>query len=204
VLDLCLKGTNLDYEIVHRAVILRKDKKKELEKEFSVVLPVEQPQKKNLKGKVIDAKGEPVPGTTVVVTGTTIGTITDGDGNFTLDVPLDTRILSFSFVGYKNQDITIGNKTSFSIILEEQTVGLEEVIAVGYGTQKKASVVGAISQTTSQELVRASKGANLADGIQGLMPGVIVMQNSSARGGSRIGEGGDATKILIRGLSTWN
>ena len=194
ILTKCLAGTGLTFEIVNKAVII-KEKDKPIHGITTVVL--EQPRKKQLEGKVTDAKGDPIPGTTVIVKGTTIGTITNGDGEFVLNVPLDSKILSFSFVGYKSQEIPIGNKTTFNIVLEEMTVGLEEVVAVGYGTQKKASVVGAIATTTGKELERVGGVTNLTQALTGQLPGLTTIQTT--------GQPGNADpKIYIRGQSTWN
>ncbi|MFA5329440.1 MAG: TonB-dependent receptor [Prolixibacteraceae bacterium] len=157
----------------------------------------EQPQKKQLKGKVIDDKGGPVPGATVLVKGSSIGTITDGDGNFNLDVPLDTKTLVFSFVGMKPQELPIDNETIFNVVLAEQTVGLEEVVAVGYGVQKKASVVGSIVTTTDKELKRTANTTNLGLALVGNLPGVTSIQTSYQPGNSD-------PKIVIRGQSSWN
>ncbi len=139
VLDQCLQGTNLTYEIVHQAIII---KSLPASKKNISVIPAEQPQKKGIKGSVTDGKGLPIPGAAIIIKGTTIGTVTDPDGNFTLQIPLDAKILSFSFVGYETQEVPVGNKTSFTVVLEEQTVGLEEVVAVGYGVQKKETLTG--------------------------------------------------------------
>ncbi|MCL4481734.1 MAG: carboxypeptidase-like regulatory domain-containing protein, partial [Bacteroidetes bacterium] len=194
ILTKCLAGTGLTFEIVNKAVII-KEKDKPIHGITTVVL--EQPRKKQLEGKVTDAKGDPIPGTTVIVKGTTIGTITNGDGEFVLNVPLDSKILSFSFVGYKSQEIPIGNKTTFNIVLEEMTVGLEEVVAVGYGVQKKASVVGAITTTTGKELERVGGVTNLTQALTGQLPGLTTIQTT--------GQPGNADpKIYIRGQSTWN
>jgi len=157
----------------------------------------EQPQKKQLKGKVTDSKGGPIPGTTVLVKGTTIGTITDGDGNFTLNVPLDAKILAISFVGMKDQEIPIGSKTSFPIILQEETVGLEDVVVVGYGIQKKVSVTGSVSSIPVAQL-KQSKVASLANALAGRLPGLTSIQS----GGGQPGR--DDATMYLRGAATTN
>ncbi|MCK9641181.1 MAG: TonB-dependent receptor [Prolixibacteraceae bacterium] len=194
-LDQCLKGTNLDYEIVHKAVILKKGKEPGVE---SLDVPaLQQPQKKQLKGKVTDSKGGPIPGTTVLVKGTTIGTITDGDGNFTLDVPLDAKILAISFVGMKTQEIIIGGKTTINLVMQEETVDLDEVVAVGYGVQKKVSVTGAVASIQTKELTQSSS-ASLANALAGRLPGLTSIQS----GGGRPGR--DDATMYLRGASTTN
>jgi len=161
-------------------------------------------QTKNITGIVRDDTNEPLPGVTVVVLGTTIGTITDVDGNYSIKAS-PTNKLNFSFIGMESQIITVGDQTRIDVILSTTVQKVDEVVVVGYGTQKKASVVGAITQTTNTDIVRSTKGADLVNGISGLMPGVIVIQSSGARGGSLMGsENDDNSDILIRGLSTWN
>lgn len=201
VLELLFKDADVSYRIDDRQIFLyKKDDLQQIEKlkqNNQLQAPIEQPQKKQLKGKVTDSKGEVVPGAAVVVKGSTIGTITNFDGDFTLEVPLDAKVLAISFVGYKTQEFPIGNKTSFSVVLEEQTVGLEEVVAVGYGTQKKASVVGAITTAKGEDLQRTGGVPNLAMALTGNLPGVTTIQVSSQ-------PGQNDPKIYIRGQSTWN
>lgn len=173
-----------------------KDDIRQLEKLKSEV-EQQQPQKKELKGKVTDAKGDPLPGSTVLVKGTLVGTITDVDGNFTLQAPVDAKVLEVSFMGYKPQEITVGNKTNFNIFLEEMTVNLEEMVVIGYGVQKKASVVGAITSTTSQELQRSGGVSNIGQALTGKLPGVTIIQTTGQ-------PGMEDPKIYIRGQGTWN
>jgi len=161
-------------------------------------------QTKTITGIVSDDTNEPLPGVTVVVVGTTIGTITDVDGNYSIKAS-PTDKLNFSFIGMESQIITVGDQTKIDIKLNPTVQKIDEVVVVGYGIQKKESVVGAITQTTNTDIVRSTKGADIVNGISGLMPGVIVIQSSGARGGSLIGtESEDNSDILIRGLSTWN
>ncbi|HOI49736.1 MAG TPA: SusC/RagA family TonB-linked outer membrane protein, partial [Prolixibacteraceae bacterium] len=126
----------------------------------------------------------------------TIGTITDFDGNFNLVIPADSKFLTVSFVGLKTQEITIGSQTNFMISLSEETVGLEEVVVVGYGTQKKESVVGAITQVDNQSLVRSGT-QNVTNAITGKLSGVLTIQQTGE-------PGSDNSEIIIRGLSSWN
>ena len=153
---------------------------------------------KTLTGKVTDNNGEPLPGVTVIVKGTTVGTVTNFDGEFSVAVPADAKILVFSFVGFKSQEYPIAGQTVFNITLAEETVGLEEVVVVGYGEQKRESVVGAITQTTGEDLqARAAGIANVEEALQGNLPGVTTIQGSGVPGRS-------AMQIYIRGQSSWN
>lgn len=153
-------------------------------------------QQKKITGKVSDVAGVPIPGATVVATGTTIGTTTDIDGNFSLSIPSGTKTLLVSFVGMVAKEVTIGNATSFRVALAESTIGVEEVVIVGYGTQKKESVVGAITQVNNQSLMRSGT-SNVTNAITGKLSGVLTIQQTGEPGASN-------SEIVIRGLSSWN
>lgn len=123
---------------------------------------------KRITGKVIDNTGEPVIGASVTVKGTTNGTITDMDGNFTLDNASGTLVVSF--IGYSPVEVNIGGKTSFTVTLREDDELLDEVVVVGYGVQKKASLTSAISQVRGEE-VFANRGiTNATTALQGEVP----------------------------------
>ena len=202
VLDLLFQGIDVSYRIDDRQVFLYKmDGFKKLEATMAE-MEVEQPAKKTISGKITDVKGDPVPGTAVLVKGTTIGVLADSDGNFTLDVPLDSKTLLISFVGMRPQEIPIGTKTNFPVVLEELTVGVDEVVVVGYGVQKKESIVGSIVQTTNEELKRSGNVTDLKQALTGQLPGVTTITSSGEPGGTGTGE--SATSIFIRGRNTWN
>ncbi len=150
-------------------------------------------QQKAIKGTVVDATGEPLIGVNVSVKGTTIGTITDVDGNYTLDVPAD-GIMVFSFIGYKTIEIPVGNQSVINQILNEDTQNIDEVVVVGYGVQKKVTVTGAVASLKGEEL-KASPTTNLTNGMVGRMPGVIGFQRSDEPGGG-------GTTIRIRGTNS--
>lgn len=137
-------------------------------------------QGKQVNGVVNDAFG-PVIGASVVEKGTTNGVITDLDGNFKLTVSSESVILQISYVGYQTQEIAVAGKTSFNIQMKEDSEMLEEVVVVGYGAQKKESVVGAISQVSNKELL-SSPAANVSQAIAGKISGVITSQTSGAPG----------------------
>lgn len=151
-------------------------------------------QTKQIKGVVLDANGESVIGASVVEKGTTNGIITDLDGNFQLTVG-ENAVLQISFVGYKSQEINTAGKQTFTITLQEDSEVLEEVVVVGYGVQKKESVVGAISQVTSKDLLE-TPAANVSQAIVGKIPGVITSQASGM-------PGDDDVSIYIRGRATF-
>lgn len=146
-------------------------------------------------GKVVDATGETVIGASVLEIGTKNGTTTDLDGNFKLKVTSANPALKISFVGYMEQSIIIGNRSSIKVVMKDNTKELGEVVVVGYGQQKKESVVGAIGQLTSKELLKSPVG-NLSQALAGKIPGVITTQSSGA-------PGFDDTKIYIRGRASF-
>ena len=162
----------------------------------------EQQQQREITGNVTDQQGLPLPGVTVIVKGTSIGTVTNMDGDFSLRVPADAEALQFSFVGMRTQEIALAGRTSFSIIMEEETIGLEEVVAVGYGVQKKESIVGSIGQASNEELRRSGNSSDLTESLVGQIPGMVALTSSGEPGGILTGE--SATNIYIRGQNTWN
>lgn len=149
---------------------------------------------KQVSGVVTDGTGETVIGASVLEKGTTNGTITDLDGRFILTVS-ENAVLQISYVGYTTQEVPVQGKTTFSITLKEDSEMLEEVVVVGYGAQKKESVVGAISQVSNKELLQ-SPAANVSQAISGKIAGVITSQTSGA-------PGSDDTQIYIRGRATF-
>lgn len=147
------------------------------------------------KGLVKDATGESVIGASVVVKGTTNGTITDFDGNFSLDGIKKGDVIVISYVGYQTQEIK-WNGSPLNVILEEDSKTLSEVVVVGYGTQKKANLSGSVAMVDSKELENRPI-QNVSSGLQGLMPGVAITGTNGA-------PGQDAGKIRVRGIGTLN
>ncbi len=148
-----------------------------------------------ITGIVNDDKGNPVPNVSVVVKGTTAGATTDINGTFSINVPNSKSILVISDVGYKTQEVTVGNRTSVSISLVPNVNSLNEVVVVGYGTQKKVTVTGAVSQVSGSELEKTPT-VNLSNSLAGRLPGISATQSS--------GEPGyDGSNIRIRGTNTY-
>lgn len=150
-------------------------------------------QQKSIKGSVVDTSGEPLIGVNVSVKGTTIGVITDLDGKFSLEMP-SKGTLVFSYIGYQTQEVAAGSQASIHVILKEDTQKLDEVVVVGYGTQKKVTVTGSVASVSGEEL-KASPTTNLSNGMVGRMPGVIGFQKSDEPGGG-------GTTIRVRGTNS--
>ncbi|RIH67018.1 SusC/RagA family TonB-linked outer membrane protein [Mariniphaga sediminis] len=185
ILQTLFSGTNVNYLVYDRQIVLTTFNEK--------LLP---DQAKTVSGKVTDSDGQPLPGVTVVVKGTTQGTVTDANGSYSIvNIPLDARLL-FSFVGMKAQEIAVGSQTSIYVVMEEEAIGLKEVVAIGYGTQKKVNLTGSVSSVSSEQLSKraASQASQL---LQGVMSGITATQTSGE-------PGSDAASLRIRGLGTFS
>lgn len=164
ILDILFEGTSTTYKVIDRQIVLTSS-------ELGAPLGTE--QQKSVSGKVTDNSGAPLPGVTVVIKGTSGGTITDADGKYTLSLPATTRSLVFSFVGMKSQEITFTGQPVINVSLEQETIGMDEVIVVGYGTQKRRDIVGAVEQVSSDILENRSS-MNVTRSLQGQISGVNV------------------------------
>lgn len=165
-----------------------------------IVIPTESTSsvaqnEKKISGTILDTNGEPIIGANVTQKGTTNGTITDMDGNFTLTVSNNTT-LHITYIGYIEQEIPVENQTVFKVTLKEDTQKLEEIVVVGYGTQKKVNLTGAIGNVTMEE-VASRPITNAGNVLQGKIPGVYAMQQSGK-------PGDDGAVINIRGVGTLN
>ena len=185
VLDDLFAGTNVAYEIGEKKIYLKA-------KEAPVASQGSQKTKK-ITGTVTDIKGEPIIGASVLVKGAGTGTVTDVDGNFTLDAPTDA-LLAVSYIGYKTQEVKVGNKNSYSIQLQDDTEVLDEVVVVGYGVQKKSSLTGAVASISSQEISK-QVSSNVASTLQGRTPGVDIVQQAGVAGAD--------VNIVIRGAASF-
>ena len=142
-------------------------------------------QTKKFTGNVTNTAGEPIIGATVLEKGnTTNGTITDIDGNFTINLPANAT-LSISYIGYITQEIQVGYQTSFKVVLKDDTKTLDEIIVVGYGSQKKANLTGAVSSVKMDEALGDRPLLNAADALQGAVPGLFVSNGGNAPGTSK-------------------
>lgn len=155
-------------------------------------------QSNAVKGIVMDEKGEPIIGASVQVKGNTIiGTITDLDGAFSLDVPKSGKFLVVSFVGMTPLEVNIDGKKVIKVVLKENTTELTEVVVVGYGQQKKASVVGSIVQTTGEVLQRAGGVSSVGAALTGNLPGIVTTASTGM-------PGEEDPQIILRGQTSWN
>jgi len=153
-----------------------------------------------IQGKVLDENGAPLIGATVLLKNASnisaSGTITDINGSFQLNLPAD-GVLVVSFIGYTKQEIPINGQTFFTINMQPDVSQLDDVVVVGFGVQKKETVVGSITQARGEELLKTGGVTSVGEALTGLLPGVVTLQNSS--------QPGDATtSITIRGTSSWN
>ncbi len=187
LLDQLFKGTTVSYEVVNKQIVL-------VDKGESNPFPIDQSQQqKAFSGKVTDSSGTSLPGVSVVIKGTTSGTITDANGNYSLANMPANATLQFSFVGMKTQEEVVGSKTTINVVMEEEAVGIDEVVAIGYGTVRKKDLTGSIAQVKPKEL-NAFPTGNILPALSGRATGVQVLQNDGTPGAS--------PSIRIRGTNS--
>lgn len=151
-------------------------------------------QSQKINGTVTDADGGPLPGVTVIIKGTTIGTITDIDGNFVMTNVSSDDVLVFSFVGMVTQEILVENQSTVAVTMVSDAIGIEEVVAIGYGTRTKANLTGAVGALTGDEMVK-SPAANVITSLAGQVSGLVI--------NTRTGQpGSESTEMYIRGKAT--
>lgn len=147
----------------------------------------------NVSGQVSDTQGELLPGVNVLVKGSSIGTVTDVEGRYSLEVPNEDDILVFSSIGYTTQEVPVNGRTAIDVALAEDVLSLEEVVVVGYGEQRKKEVTGAVGSVNSEDFIQGNVG-DAAQLIQGKVAGLTVATPS--------GDPTDNSQILLRGTST--
>lgn len=184
ILSKVLKNTGLMYALNDRQIVI----KREFEK-FDKVKGV------SVNGTVLDEQQNPLPGVNITVKGTQNGTTTDLDGNYFLEVPAKSSVLVFSYIGFESQEVKIGNAININVNLKEISTGLNEVVVVGYGSQKKASVIGSITTIEPERLQQSSTRA-LSNNLAGQLSGVIAVQRSGE-------PGADGSHFWIRGISSF-
>lgn len=180
-----LKETELSCKLVDRNIIIFP----KLENPLDNLIQ----QQKSISGKVTDSSGVSLPGVSVVVKGTTTGVITDVDGKYTLSKVPENAILQFSFVGMKTQEIEVGGKTSINVVLADETIGIEEVVAIGYGTVRKSDLTGSVASVKGTD-ISALSSTTVSQALQGRVAGVQVQQNN--------GQPGANMQVRIRGANS--
>ena len=174
VLYALFNGADVAYKVDSRQIVLSK-------KSESSAFDMQ--QQKSISGKVTDSSGASLPGVSVVVKGTTNGTITDSNGVYSIsNIPVNST-LQFSFVGMKMQEIKISNQTSINVLMVDETIGIEEVVAVGYGVMRKSDLTGSVGSVKSEVLKKQSV-ASFEQGLQGKVAGVQVTATSGSPGGT--------------------
>ncbi|WP_159518157.1 TonB-dependent receptor [Sunxiuqinia indica] len=179
VLDKLFQGEDVKYMVMDRQIIITPEKSQE-----QTVT-----KQAKITGKVTDSEGNSLPGVTVVIKGTTVGTITDFDGNYSIEAA-SNDVLIFSFVGMASQEILVGDKQNVSVTLNEEAIGVDEIVVVGYGTQKKSDITGSVT-SVSKERLQKIPVSNVMQAVQGSVSGVNIQQVSSIPG--------EAPSILVRG-----
>jgi TonB-dependent starch-binding outer membrane protein SusC len=192
VLDLLFKGTGIKYRSFERNYVLYKGHRDLLMPPRDLVTSSQ--QERTVSGKVTDSDGQPLPGVTIVVKGTTQGTVTNANGEYSLtDLP-DDAILVFSFVGMRTQEVVVGSQTSIDVTMEEDVIGIEEVVAIGYGTQQKRDLTGAVGSVRLNEEINSRSVADFGQLMLGKVSGLNIISGS--------GRPGQSSTIQIRGVKS--
>ena len=204
VLDQVFNGTGISYRIVNNRIFLKDNGYINDNQLITKYRGGVNQQSKKITGTVVDATGMPVIGANVMVKGTTNGTITDMDGKFSLEVE-DGAVLQVSYIGFANQEIKVGNQTSLSIAMKEDAEALDELVVVGFGTQKKVNLTGSVG-TVESEVLESRPVQNAVQALQGTVPGLQITTTGGAldkqmdiniRGTGTIGEGSSGGPLVL-------
>jgi TonB-linked SusC/RagA family outer membrane protein len=190
VLDRCFSQQPLTYEIIQNMIVI----KRKPADNITDIAPNNKPLAIVVTGKVTDDKGLPLPGVTVKLKEGSASTSTRKDGSYSIKLPNGSGTLVFTFIGFATQEVPVNNNREINVVLKEIATGLNDVVVVGYGQQKKVSLIGAISTIKAEDLKQPV--ANLSDLIAGRVAGVIGVQRSGQ-------PGYDNAEIYIRGISTF-
>ena len=184
VVEKLISGEDLKYEMVNRYIVITASNNP----------PAFSQQQKSVSGKVTDSTGTPLPGVSIVVKGTTNGTISDANGNYSLSNIPENAVIQFSFVGMKGQEIAVAGKTSINVTLAEDAIGIEEVVAIGYGTMKAGDVTSSVGSVKPENF---NKGAvkDIGQLVAGKVAGLIITNPS--------GDPTSTTQIKLRGTNTF-
>lgn len=185
----CLKDSPFAFKIVNQNILIKKKEEHQEQTPSS-----SKTANKEIKGKVVDKQNIGIPGVSIKAKGTSIGTLTNSDGLFTISIPDHTGHLVFSMVGYTTKEVAIGNTKTINVTLLEESSALNEVVVIGYGTQKKSDVTTAVS-SVSAENIKERPALNFGEAIAGQMAGVQVQQTTGA-------PGGEGLAIRVRGIGS--
>ncbi|GEP98938.1 SusC/RagA family TonB-linked outer membrane protein [Chitinophaga cymbidii] len=187
VMKVCLQRQALDFVLYENTIIIKEREKTILDKlKATLRIP--------FSGRITDSKGQALPGVSIRLKGTSVATVTDAEGNFTLQLPGDTGTLVFSYMGYVTKEVEVDeSRTVLSIQLEEDTKALSEVVVVGYGMQRKSSMTAAVSTVKMKDVENAPR-PNILSSLEGRVPGLTVTETS--------GEPGSSPSLLVRGVGT--
>ena len=188
VLNNLFKNAGIEYEMEGTHIVLSSKRKS------AIAEPAVSQQAKTITGQIVDATGEPVIGANVLVKGTTNGTVTDIDGKFSITADEDA-VLQISYIGYLSQEITVGNQSAINIVLREDTKALDEVVVIGYGTQRKADLTGSVANISTDDL-NTQSNTTIGQALQGKIAGVDIVSQGGLPGGS--------TRVMVRGIGTLN
>lgn len=186
VLNSICETAKVDYEIRNERQIILKEKPLQLSLEIAA-------QQKEITGIVTDKQGAPLPGVSIVIKGTSAGTVTGNDGRFSLSIPDNAEALQFSFVGMRMQELSIEGRSTFTVVMEDETIGIDEVVAIGYGTIRKSDLTGSVTTVKAKDLENV-KMQSIDQGLAGRAAGVQVINSS--------GVPGSAPAIRIRGTTS--
>lgn len=184
-----LVGTSLSYKVFDRQVIIVRNK--DIANIANSILPKDQVPRRTVTGRVVDEAGNPVLGVTIVVKGTHIGVITDPDGNYTLDVPVNASVLLFSFVGMKPAEELLKDKSVINVVLYSDNLDVEEVVVSALGLRRAEKALTYATQTIREEDISRNRDLNFINGVSGKISGLEISKSAAGAGGS--------TKIVLRG-----
>ncbi len=186
VLDNLFKNAGIEYEMEGTHIVLSA-------KDVDAAAAIKQ-QTQTVTGRIVDNNGEAIIGANVVVKGTTNGTVTDIDGNFSIEAD-PKSVLNISYIGYLSKEIVVGNQKTINVVLLEDTKTLDEVVVIGYGTQKKADLTGSVANVSTDDL-NTQSNTTIGQALQGKIAGVDIVSQGGAPGGS--------TRVMVRGIGTLN
>ena len=195
VLDAILSSTGLTYRIIDKQIVVYESTESTpaINAEQSDIQDIQQPVKKRITGKVVDEQGKAIIGANIIETGTTNGTVTDVDGNFSLQVANDATI-RITFIGYLEKSIATAGQSAFNVILVEDTKALEELVVIGYGTLEKNRMTTSVSSLDNMALRNPAMG-NVGSALSGAIPGLSVTNTS--------GQPGSEPWFVLRGGTSW-